>query len=345
MDTQFLKNKIPPILESSTGSSPTATVLFAGGGGVEVGMIAAGIYPKYAIEMDVDKPNLSKSLAFVHNMNFSAYGCETLLKTVQDVADSEDLSPTTYLHASPVCSNFSKAKGHTQESEKDINAAIAVTKIIRAQKPEIFTLENVPAYKHSKSYFSIISALARLNYHVRSKVFDLSRFGLPQSRKRLILVAGRDRYFTYPEEQQLTSWFSAIYDLIPELPSSALLPKQQAAVEKYYQDQNKISPLLLLRVGGRGFRRARNVNDFAPTLTRSMFTCGNGGNRNKVFDIHFPEGVIKCLTIRAIARIQGFPDWYQFSGEAGVDGSIIGYSVPPLFSRQLFVHLENQRRR
>jgi hypothetical protein len=45
------------------------------------------------------------------------------------------------------------------------------------------------------------------------------------------------------------------------------------------------------------------------------------------------------VTIPAIARLQGFPQWYQLSEVLAISGQMLGYSVPPLFATQLFKHL------
>lgn len=76
------------------------------------------------------------------------------------------------------------------------------------------------------------------------------------------------------------------------------------------------------------------------TIVRSHFTDGKGNNRNKFADIWLPDGTIKSLSIEAAARLQGFPDWYEFPSDTATAGSIIGYSVPPKFAPQLFKSLQ-----
>ncbi|MHC5831470.1 MAG: DNA cytosine methyltransferase, partial [Nostoc sp.] len=66
-----------------------------------------------------------------------------------------------------------------------------------------------------------------------------------------------------------------------------------------------------------------------------------GYNRSKFADIWLPDGTVKSLSIQGVARLQGFPDWYEFPNETATAGSIIGYSVPPSFASQLFMSAQS----
>jgi DNA (cytosine-5)-methyltransferase 1 len=71
------------------------------------------------------------------------------------------------------------------------------------------------------------------------------------------------------------------------------------------------------------------------------FTDDKGRNRSKFADIWLPDGTVKSLSIEGAAKLQGFPDWYEFPSEAATAGSIIGYSVPPSFATQLFMSAQS----
>lgn len=144
----FDDTKLKPVLPDD---APIAVVLFAGGGGIEAGMVQGGIRPVIAVEFDPTKPELSQAIAKTHHRNFSEYGCRIIQLTVQEVAQSGFLSfprCPDYLHASPVCANFSQAHtakaGKGVETADDLTAAIAIAEAIRQLQPQVFTLENVP---------------------------------------------------------------------------------------------------------------------------------------------------------------------------------------------------------
>ncbi|MHC5862380.1 hypothetical protein [Nostoc sp.] len=130
----FDDTKIKPVLPDD---APQAVVLFAGGGGIEAGMVQAGIRPVIAVEFDPSKPDLSRAIssahfvnAKTHHRNFHEYGCKVIQLTVQEVAQlgfiGFPLSPD-YLHASPVCANASLAHtakaGKGEETADDLSAA------------------------------------------------------------------------------------------------------------------------------------------------------------------------------------------------------------------------------
>jgi DNA (cytosine-5)-methyltransferase 1 len=68
----FDNTKFKPVL---LDDAPLAVVLFAGGGGIEAGMVEAGIRPVIAVEFDSSKPDLSQVIAVTHHHNFGEYGC------------------------------------------------------------------------------------------------------------------------------------------------------------------------------------------------------------------------------------------------------------------------------
>ncbi|AUB43525.1 DNMT1, DNA (plasmid) [Nostoc flagelliforme CCNUN1] len=340
----FDNTKIKPVLPDD---APIAVVLFAGGGGIEAGMVQAGIRPVIAVEFDPTKPDLSRAIAKIHHRNFSKYGCRIIQLTVQEVAQSGFIGfprRPDYLHASPVCANFSQAHtakaGKGGETTDDLTAAIAVAKAIRQLQPRVFTLENVPRYQNSQSFSIILSALEQEGYLVDYSVVNMADFGLPQARRRLVLVASRGFRVALPSGTIPCGWYEAIVYLIPTMTDSQLLPKQRQALEKFLAG-NAPTPLLIERVGGRTESKYKPAHLPCNTILRSHFTDHKGCNRSRFADIWLPDGRVKSLSIQGAARLQGFPDWYEFPKETATAGSIIGYSVPPSFATQLFISAQS----
>ncbi|MHC5772018.1 MAG: DNA cytosine methyltransferase, partial [Nostoc sp.] len=124
----FDHTKLKPVLPDD---APIAVVLFAGGGGIEAGMVQAGIRPVIAVEFDPTKPDLSRAIALNHHRNFHEYGCRIIQRTVQEVTQSGFIGfprRPDYHHASPVCANFSQA--HTAKAGKGIETADDLTAAI-----------------------------------------------------------------------------------------------------------------------------------------------------------------------------------------------------------------------
>ncbi|QLE46094.1 DNA cytosine methyltransferase (plasmid) [Nostoc sp. C052] len=341
----FDNTKLKPVLPDD---APIAVVLFAGGGGIEAGMVEAGIRPVIAVEFDPSKPELSKAIAKTHHHNFSEYGCRIIQLTVQEVARLGFLGfprRPDYLHASPVCANFSQAHtakaGKGGETTDDLTAAIAVAEAIRQLQPRVFTLENVPRYQNSQSFAIILNALELAGYSVTYSVVNMADFGLPQARRRLVLIASRGLSIALPLGTTPCGWYEAIAHLIPTMTDSQLLLKQQQALEKFLAE-NAPTPLLIERVGGRKLPKYKPGHLPCNTILRSHFTDHKGCNRSKFADIWLPDSTVKSLSIQGVAILQGFPGWYEFANETATAGSIIGYSVPPSFAAQLFTHIQKQ---
>ena len=336
-----IKHISKPVLSSDV---PIAVVLFAAGGGVEAGMIEAGIRPVVAVEFDPKKPKLSSAIADCHERNFSQYGCRIIRKSVQEVAASGFSSfPRNpfNLHSSQMCSNFSNAKaGDAIETDEDVEMASATATAIRELQPETFTLENVPRYRNSQSFKIIAQALEEEGYLWRGEVMRLLDC---QTRDRFVVVASKDYFPPLPKLVQPRGWHEIVADLIPGMADSKLVSGQVKALEEFLSN-NEPTPLLIERTGARGEYRVKPAHLPCNTLRSSVFTDGKGGNRNRFADIWLPDGVVKSVSIEAAARLQGFPDWYEFPSDTATAGSIIGYSVPPKFAAQLFKILQKPRK-
>lgn len=309
----------------------TAVVLFAGGGGVECGLVEAGIRPVVSVEFDPGNPELSGALADNNHLNFRPYGSRVVRQSVQELArnffPNFPLSPD-YLHASLVCSNFSRASDGTEQPE-DIEAAITVALALSILQPGCFTLENVPAYRDSESWYLIEQSLKGEGYQVAAAVLDAADYGVPQSRKRFIVKATRGSKPGLPPKQKRVGWYEAIADLIPSLPSSDLLPSQQKALNEKLSLTPGIKALLIERTGFRETPQVREPAEPVWTIKKSIFHDHKGANRKRFIDVWLASGEVKALTIDAIARLQGFPQWYCLPDKVSVAGSILGYSVPP----------------
>ncbi|MBH8566698.1 DNA cytosine methyltransferase [Nostoc sp. CENA67] len=332
-----IQNTPKPVLSPD---APIAVVLFAGGGGIEAGMVEAGIRPAIAVEFDPKKPKLSSAIADCHEKNFSEYGCKLIRQTVQEVSllgFANFPKNPDFLHASPMCSNFSNAKGKDAiETNEDIAMASAVVGAIRALAPKIFTLENVRRYRDSQSFKIIAQALEEEGYLWRAEFLRLLDC---QARERFVVVAAKDWLPPLPPAPQPVGWYEVVADLIPGMADSELVTGQIKALEEFLAN-NEPTPLLIDRTGGRGKYKVKPAHIPCNTLLRSVFTDGKGANRNKFADIWLPDGTVKSVPIKAAARWQGFPSWYQFPPDTATSGSIIGYSVPPKFAAQLFKSLQ-----
>lgn len=317
-----------------SNDAPIGITFFSGGGGIDAGMILADINPKYAVEFDPQDPKLSARLADSHHTNFS--DCRLIRRTVQDIARLNFPGfprKPDYLHASPVCTNFSNAVSKIKgENQTDIDAAQAVAKAIEALAPRYFTLEQVAGYKTSESYKIILESLSQNGYIAHAKVINMADYGLPQNRRRLILRASKQPLPPLTPMYPKLTWLETIGDLLALLPSAELAPFQLPF--KPDVDEPVILERHLQRYAGYETRCRVITNGLCHTLTKTKVQRGRWGN------VVMPDGSVKDVTARATGRLQGFPDWYEFPSNKNTTGAIIGYSVPPMFAYQMFKSFE-----
>jgi site-specific DNA-cytosine methylase len=178
-------------------------------------MLADVIDFRYAVEYDAAIAAVGAQL-----------GGHTFVSRVQDV-DYSTWGALDYLHASPVCKEFSQAKTGGAEGDEEITSAQAVVRCLEATQPRVVTIENVQGYVHSRSYRLICQALDRGGYMWHAEVVNSADYGVPQTRRRLIVRAVRDALLApLPPPVRWRGWYEAIEDLIPGLPESRFAPWQ-----------------------------------------------------------------------------------------------------------------------
>jgi DNA-cytosine methyltransferase len=206
----------------------TLATLFSGGGGMEAGAVAAGFTPIWGVEADPE-------VASVYARNF---GPHCIVSTVEGI-DYSTLQTPFHLHASPSCKKASVANKERGESPEDISAAEATARAIRTLQSPNFSLENVWGYREFESFRIILRALEESGYAFGYWHLNAANYGVPQTRKRLILIASRTHRPRKPQAthsergpsaqsdlfsseplRKWVGWYEAIEDLIPTLPES-----------------------------------------------------------------------------------------------------------------------------
>lgn len=189
--------------------------MFSGGGGVEA-LLKEQVDFLWAIESEAD-------IAAVYRHN---YGNHVIVGDVCD-QDYGTLPKVDYLHASPVCKNASQAKTDGVESDTDIQTAEAVCRALRAVEPRVFTLENVWGYRTFEAFCRICRTLDQLGYMWHYEHVNSAVFGVPQTRRRLILRAVQGALLpNWPAPEPWVGWYTAIGDILDTLPASQFAPWQ-----------------------------------------------------------------------------------------------------------------------
>lgn len=178
--------------------------LFAGCGGLSLGLKNAGWNGIFAIEKNKDAFETLKFNLLTNSSHFN--WPDWLPKTNHDIYDVlenyeeqlKQLQGTVDLVAGgPPCQGFSLA-GKRIESDKRNNLVHAYIEFVKLVKPKMVFFENVHGFtipfENDRVPFSVIvkENLEEIGYNVKSQVVDVSKMGVPQKRKRFILVGSLD---------------------------------------------------------------------------------------------------------------------------------------------------------
>jgi DNA (cytosine-5)-methyltransferase 1 len=261
-----------------------------------------------------------------------------IVAPVQDV-DYSALPRVAWLHASPPCPNFSVAKDDATETELDIEMARGTVRAIQEQQPPVFSLEQVYGYRESVSFALIVQALRALRYDVQWWHLNAADYGVPQTRRRLILVARRDGRVVRPVATHCqggrddmfgglwpwVGWHEAIQDIIDTLPDSEFAPWQLARLPADVRE----SVLLDGQANTNGTTCTRIIGH-----TPAFAVKAQTGARHATRAV-LAQGRVVKMTPRALARFQSFPDWYELPERNALACRIIGNAVPPLLMQRV----------
>jgi len=167
----------------------TAVDLFAGGGGLTVGLKRAGFRVLAAVEIE---PNAFATYKANHP-EVRAFRQD--IRTV-DGKSMLDLSPTgtvDLLVGCPPCQGFSSLTSKVRRSDPRNDLVLEMSRLIREIRPRMVMVENVPGLvDKGKSYFQgLLRSLSESGYEFDYDVLQVADYGVPQSRRRLVLIAAR----------------------------------------------------------------------------------------------------------------------------------------------------------
>lgn len=350
--------------------------LFAGAGGLSLGLMEAGI----EVVLGVDHYDYAVQTHAAQFPGISADWDLSYVEDVERVASLMNECGIEVLAGGPPCQPFSRAgrsgirnlveKGERDPYDRRRDHWRAYLEVVTLARPRAVIMENVPDMALDNEMFilrSMIEELEQLGYSVEAKVMEAWRYGIPQFRQRLILVALRGNVkFTWPEETDAkVSVWNAIGDL-PEVEGGwrpeggadgwAHYDGPRTDYQRYMRrrvndDQhNRLYDHITRPVredDREAFERMTadtKYSDLPEHLKRyrdDIFTDKykrlDENDLSRTITAHIAKDgysfihprQARTLTVREAARIQSFPDDFRFAGPPSAAFKQIGNAVPP----------------
>ena len=165
-----------------------AVDLFCGAGGLTKGLLSAGVDVRLGIDLDK---------ACQHPYESNNAGTKFILSditkiTPADLADAWKGADVKLLAGCAPCQPFSSyTQGHAWKRRDQWSLLLSFSALVKKCKPDLVTMENVPSLARHDVFVEFLESLEDHGYHTVWKVLDCRNYGIPQSRKRLVLIASQ----------------------------------------------------------------------------------------------------------------------------------------------------------
>lgn len=312
-----------------TGPAPYRVVsLFSGAGGLDLGFEAAGCETIVAVDNDYE-------------------ACKTLRHNRPDwrvfegdIRDYEpNVSDVDIVIGGPPCQGFSSAgKGNPDDPRNFLWKEYM--RVVEALKPRAIVLENVSALTHKKNgdhLTGIMSALEAQGYMFTYGVLNAADFGVPQARRRLVVIGLREGVPTMPKPTHLDQHVT-VAEALGEI-SGKFDAKWNHIPPKHAPHVTERWSRLQPGETDPNYRRARLDPSKPSTTIRAGGGYGPNGDHLAGFHPPIHPYEPRQLTVREAARLQTFPDEWILRGSKTAQGRQIGNAVPVKLAQAIGEHV------
>ena len=336
--------------------------LFAGAGGLSVGAEAAGFDVVFANDFE-------KYMCETYKLNhvFTEVFCGDILDISNDFI-LNNLKPKN-IHVvcgGPPCQGFSTV-GQKKEDDPRNSLFIHFFRFVELLDPEFVLFENVSGFKRlykSRAFNAVCEKLYELGYSVVSDILNAAEYGVPQIRKRAIIIGYKPVYkIKMPDKLIADENFLTLFDALGDLPNAGEA-EYGLITHSYQRDRRKNETVVtyhdLPKYGERLTTVIKSVpyggtivdvdeslrpnSYFKNTYGRLWWDrpantiTSNFGTPSSSRCIHpFQD---RALTAREACRLQSFDDGYKFYGNKRYIHLQIGNAMPPLLAKCIFEELK-----
>ena len=343
-------------MDRKTRSMPiTAIDLFSGCGGLSFGFESAGIKTEIAVD---NWPDALKTFSKNHPSSRTELfdlGAKTLKPIFNTLNEAE------IVFGGPPCQGFS-ISGKRDPNDPRNKLYRGFFQVVAEVRPRVFVMENVPnlaSMDGGRLIQEIENDFKSLGYNLNRKILLASDFGVPQNRKRLILVGTlSEKIFEFPQgttslaeekvtcrdalsdlpEYSLTD--GSMYEIKPQSRYQEIMRESSIGIFNHTITQHSEQTIRIINLVPDGgnykdlpgeLQTTRKVNiawtrysSKKPSLTIDT------GHRH-----HFHYSFNRIPTVRESARLQSFPDSFVFEGSKTSQYKQVGNAVPPLMAKAL----------
>lgn len=308
--------------------------LFSGCGGLDLGFERAGFQIPIANEYD-------KTIWDTFKVNHpKTHLIEGDIRKVNETEFPEDIDG---IIGGPPCQSWSEAGALRGIDDARGQLFFDYIRILRSVKPKFFLAENVSgmlANRHSEAVKNIINLFEESGYDVTLNLVNAKDYGVAQERKRVFYIGFRKDLkvdFKFPEgstkdDEKKITLRDIIWDLqYTAIPATDKNKHNPAAINNNEYFTGAYSPIFMSR------NRVKAWDEQAFTVQASGRQCQLHPQAPKMIkhdknDCRFvpgKENLYRRMTIREVARVQGFPDSFKFIYNSTNDAyKMIGNAVP-----------------
>lgn len=308
--------------------------LFSGCGGLDLGFEKAGFEIPVANEFD---PTIYETFKINHPNTRLIEG------DIRNISEEDFPSDVDGIIGGPPCQSWSEAGALRGIEDQRGQLFFDYIRVLRKTQPKFFLAENVSgmlANRHSSAVKNIICLFEESNYNVTMTMVNAKDYGVAQERKRVFYIGFRKDLkidFKFPEgstkdDAKKITLRDIIWDLqFTAVPSGKNNNHNPEAINNNEYFTGAYSPIFMSR------NRVKGWDEQAFTVQASGRQCQLHPQAPKMVkhglnDCRFVEGkeeLYRRMTIREVARVQGFPDDFKFIYRSTNDAyKMIGNAVP-----------------
>nr|WP_314865242.1 DNA cytosine methyltransferase [uncultured Flavobacterium sp.] len=308
--------------------------LFSGSGGLDLGFLATGKF----------------NINFANDFNSNA--CQTYSKNIgnhivcEDIAKIRELPNADIIIGGPPCQGFSLANPSRSFDDPRNQLFKEYARIISEVQPKMFLMENVSGMvtmQKGKVFEVIKKELSNCGYKLYYKLVNSKDYGAPQSRRRMIIIGVRNDIedsFDFPSPTHNEDNFISVGDVLFDNPISDKNPNHKigSLTELNFQRIKHIPEGGSMKHCPPNLQNNSDLNRSMRRLSREKVSYTIVHNN---CDHYYHPTENRRITIREMARIQGYPDDFIFYGSKSEQSRQVGNSVPVDLAKALAKSIYN----